>query len=623
MSIPKGKVIAVDTETTGLSVWLGDRPFCITFCNEIGETGYYYWNVHPETRNVNVLLQDLISIKKFFSDITITKVFHNSKFDIRMIESIGVEITWKMKSCIEDTFIAAHCLRSNDDSLGLKQLAKKYINFTDDDEKELREATIKARHEAKKNGYKIAEKEKGLPEPIPADYWMAPKNLVLKYAISDVERTILLWKLFKSELNKDNACMKIYKREMEILKIIYEWESRGLRLNEKNVIMGIKKCKQNIINSKNKLDKFMNYNFNPNSTKHAIDLVYNKLKFPIKYRSKKSNDPAVNYKALVEIDHPMVKLMRDYDASQNLINMFETFKRHAILENDGHKIVHFHINPVGTTTGRFATRNPNIMSASGNTRGTSTVTDIITRSAFSPRYGYDIFCLDYIAQEVWIFADGSRDETMLNVLLSGGDIHTETALAIWGQKALDYDKKMGTRITRAKAKLTNFGIIYGIGYKSLAALVKCSETEAQEMLRKYKLKYPGIPLFADKMSKQCLSRGYIETAFGRKIWMNHDWQYRACNYYVQGTAADVMKTSIIKVNNYLNNARINAYILLTLHDEMILEIGKDINQNKVLKDIIALMEDQPYLKKINKRLGVEVSKLHGSWANKVKYEIKK
>src|SRR3990167_9834020 len=434
MGIPRGKLISVDTETTGLSTWLGDRPYCFTFCNEKGETGYFLWSVNPYTRQLyakDIMSSDWTTMNAFFLDESITKIFHNAKFDLRMLESIGI----KSSGRIEDTYIAAHCLRSNEE-LGLKPLAKKYLEFPDNDEKELRSATVKARHEAKNKGWKLAEKQKGLPEPIPADYWMAPKELILKYACGDVERTMLLWKLLYAQLIADPACMKIYEREMLISKIVYGWETRGMRLNELNTNQNIVKCYNIMDKAKEKLDTFMGYDFNPDSVKHARDLIYNKLGYDVKYLSKKTNMPAVNLKALTEMDHPMVKTIRDWDGAKNLISMFETFKHHAVNEVSGHKVVHFNINPVGTATGRFATRNPNIMSASGNTRGTSTIIDIVTRSAFSPRFGYSMYCLDYIAQEIWILANGSQDKTMLKVLLSGGDIHHETALAIWGQKAL-------------------------------------------------------------------------------------------------------------------------------------------------------------------------------------------
>ena len=611
--IPKGKLIACDTETTGLSPWLGDRPYCFTFCNMEGDTGYVYFKVNPLNRKVQIT-PEILDLKAFFEDPSVTKVFHNARFDRRMLDMMKIKVNGR----IEDTFIAAHSLMSHEESLGLKYLAKRYVDYDDADEKDLQQATITARHEAKKKGWKIAEKEKGKSDPIPADYWLSPKELVLKYAVGDVERTILLWKMFQECFKKEPSCRAVYERDMQICEIAYKWETRGMRLNEKNVMTNLERCQKIKEDSKKALDKFMGYDFNPNSNKHAIDLVYNKLGFPITYESKKTGKPAVNYKALVEIDHPMVKTFRDWDASDNLINAFESFKAHAVPEEDGHLVVHHVMNPCGTATGRFSSRNPNVMSASGNSRGTSTITDILTRSAFSPRIGYDMFCLDYIAQEIWLQANNSGDQRMLDVIMNGGDIHNETALAIWGQEALDKDAREGTRITRAKAKITNFGVQYRIGAKSLAGQVKCSLHEAKMMIHKYKEKYVDIPKFWEEMESSCIRNGYIMTPFGRKIWMRRDWSYGACNYSVQGTGADVMKTAIIRVTKFFERLGLDAHVLLTLHDEMILEIRKTVVSKQLLEGVAELMGYHPELHRINGRLGVEISRVVKSWAKKLK-----
>jgi DNA polymerase-1 len=581
-----------------------------------GDTGYVYFKVNPLNREVQIT-PEILDLKAFFEDPSVTKVFHNARFDRRMLDMMKIKVNGR----IEDTIIAAHALMSHEESLGLKYLAKRYVDYDDADEKDLQQATITARHEAKKKGWKIAEKEKGKSDPIPADYWLAPKELVLKYAVGDVERTILLWKMFQECFKKEPSCRAVYERDMQICEIAYKWETRGMRLNEKNVRINLERCQKIKADSKTTLDKFMGYDFNPNSNKHAIDLVYNKLGFPIKYESKKTGKPAVNYKALVEIDHPMVKTFRDWDASDNLINAFESFKAHAIPEEDGHLVVHHVMNPCGTATGRFSSRNPNIMSASGNSRGTSTITDIITRSAFSPRFGYAMFCLDYIAQEIWLQANNCGDQTMLNIILNGGDLHNETALAIWGQEALDKDKREGTKITRAKAKITNFGVQYRIGAKSLAGQVKCSVFEAKRMLAMYKQKYPGVPQFWVDMENHCIKHGYILTPFGRKIWMRRDWGYGACNYSVQGSGADVVKTAIIRVNYFFEQLGWPVYVLLTLHDEMILEIKKEYVSRELIESVMELMGYHPQLKNIRGRLGVDVSKVVGSWAKKVKTEL--
>jgi DNA polymerase-1 len=259
------------------------------------------------------------------------------------------------------------------------------------------------------------------------------------------------------------------------------------------------------------------------------------------------------------------------------------------------------------------------MNVANNNKGKDT-TPIAARSAFVPRFGYKWYCFDYNSQEIWICADGSGDQVMLKTLFSGGSMHTETAIAFFGKEAIEKEmKSQGAQVLRIKAKLTNFGMIYGIGPRGLAELLKTSITEAQELLDKYRLKYPETMTFFDRMSALCSQQGYITTAFGRKIWMEYDWGYRACNYYVQGTAADVMKEAMLKVDTYLKANKIPGSIILTIHDEMILELSNECKPN-VIADVKKLMEEHPQLTRV-KRIPVEISVVNSCWDKKEKLKI--
>ena len=223
--IPPGNAIAVDTETTGLNVRKGDQPYIISFCNEDGETCVFEWPVDPFTRCVKASPRDLKILRPWFGDPNIAKVFHNSNFDLSMIE-VGLGIP--VRGQIHDTMIAMHCWRSYEKSYGLKELANKYLEFDDDDEKALRDATIAARRKAKSLGWSIA-------DDVEPDYWLLmaldPKNRLCRvYADRDAQRTMLLWMFAKIGLDQDGT-WDTYEDEMQVCRALGAIGHRGIRID--------------------------------------------------------------------------------------------------------------------------------------------------------------------------------------------------------------------------------------------------------------------------------------------------------------------------------------------------------------------------------------------------------
>lgn len=184
---PVKRWVAVDTETTGLSPWTGDRPFVVSWCWNDGDTGYVRWKVDPFTRKVSVDPKDVKFLKTFLSNEFIPKVFHNAMFDLRMLEAIGI----KVKGRVEDTMFALRVLENDLMTYALKPVCERLFDISDDDQVALKEEVRKARRSGKRKGYKLA-------DAVEADYWLVedPK-FVVNYATLDVIRTARLWKLLE------------------------------------------------------------------------------------------------------------------------------------------------------------------------------------------------------------------------------------------------------------------------------------------------------------------------------------------------------------------------------------------------------------------------------------------
>ena len=235
--IPSGKLIAVDTETTGLMAYAGDQPFAVSFCNENGETGYVQWLVDPKTRKVRPDKDDLKILGKFLADDSISKVFFNSSFDLRMFQ-IGLGL--KVNGIIEDSQISMHVCNTAERNYKLKYLCKRFGIMEDDDEKALKKLVISCRLKAKKLGWKIHEN-------VEPDYWI-PKQLNPKddtceiYAVKDAIRTMELWKQ-TVEFMHESGRYESYLFEMhKLAPILREMEDRGMTIDPDVIFDEIDNC---------------------------------------------------------------------------------------------------------------------------------------------------------------------------------------------------------------------------------------------------------------------------------------------------------------------------------------------------------------------------------------------
>lgn len=271
------QTVAVDSETTGLRPFRGDRPFAVSLCWDDGRTEYFEWPVDPHTRQVSPNKRDLQKLQKILGDRAIRKVFHNASFDLKMLESIGLEV----RGGIEDTLIAAHICDSALPSYGLKWLARRLLDIGDDDESDLKEEVKRCRRIAKQQGWNIADN-------LEADYWLPraidpTSGFCQRYAIRDAERTMHLWKFCEASLDG----LKVrhsYEFEMrKLFPVIQRMEQRGLRIDldvnrsERRRYERMRDCSLRAL-QKAAGDR----GFNPNSSKQVAALLFEKLGLRIK-----------------------------------------------------------------------------------------------------------------------------------------------------------------------------------------------------------------------------------------------------------------------------------------------------------------------------------------------------
>ena len=485
-------ILAVDTETTGLDVFHGCRPFMVTMCN--GSDNYLFeGKVNPFTRDVYWEEDDLESIQSLL-DQAETLVFHNTNFDLRMLESIGIRID-HLWDKIEDTLLAAHAVCSGDKH-GLKYIAKKYLHYSDEDEIELDESVKEARRKARTLGYDIAQNgHRHFPGATKItkwhkqDMWLAIDEC-RKYALGDVERTWLLWEAFKVAMIGDGL-IKAYRTRKKLLPITYRMQTVGIRLDIDTTNIYLKNTARKMVLIEKYIRKEMGiiFKFNWNKASHLIMLLHNHLKIPIKHFT--PGGGASTNKVAVEHytqQYPS-KLLRAVSIARRM----ET--EHRYIESytswiDEHNRIHSSVNITGTRETRQSSSSPNIQNVK---RG--------LKRLFGPPPGKVWIEIDFANIELRLWAYSVENEDLIAAFEQGISVHKLIMQAIYPKQAAEYeenpdDLRLQTLYTRVKGG--TFSRIYGATEK------KSDETYGYPgATQKVNARFPGVQEFSNKIAAQC------------------------------------------------------------------------------------------------------------------------
>lgn len=623
------KYVAVDTETTGVHLY-GDgsrygsypaRPFVVSMCWEDGTTNYWRWEVDPLTRRVRYEsdVKAVSQVRKVLDDTSVVKVFHNADFDLRMLKAAGMPV----RGQYEDTAIAAIvCTGGGEIAYGLKPLCKKWFEFSDSDQKELTKSVHKARREAKKRGWKIADRVHGKSSYL-ADYWLGDPELCKKYAIQDVERTMLLWLFLKPKIDAEPDYQKTYKREMDLLPEVIRMEEVGVRINPKHVNRLIVLYREYMEQQLKTIADAGYPNYNPKSTKQTRKIFVEDRGYqPLKLTPKGSPSVSGDFmKYLAEkIGDPLARAALEYtNAKLGLSNFLEPYKRLYVIE-DGQAILHPNYRSTGARTGRISCTEPNLMNvASEHTGRTKSQIKLRPRECFIPRKGRLWYLPDYSQIEVWLFAFMAQSQTMLDALMSGQDFHGKIARDVWGGME-DYQERH--EYYRKCAKMVLFSKLYGGGTKKRAQLLECSFEEAKAFDIRYNRAMPDIDRFIRRTENKARKDGYIVNPFGRRYIVDAGFEYKLVNYLIQGTAADVMKLGMKAVGNLRDNRWPEITPLMTIHDELVVELPYKYHSKRLMRELMDAMISPSYLiKGLPRPLPVHIKYVTKNWAEPVEVKL--
>ena len=401
---------------------------------------------------------------------------------------------------------------------------------------------------------------------------MAEQDLA-NYAIEDSDVTLQLWKIFQPKLEESGQAKVFYEIETPLLPVLVAMEREGIRLCETTLASTGESLTGHIAELKASIYAVAGREFNLNSPKQLGEVLFDELKLVEKPKKTKTGQYATNEQVLSNLapKHTIVAELLEYRQLTKLKSTYIDSLPNSVDLVTGR--VHTHYGQAQTATGRLSSNDPNLQNIPVRSPKGREI-----RKAFVPRKGWKLLAADYSQIELRILAALTGDVGLLTAFKKGQDIHTATAAKIF-----DVVPGEVTRDQRSTAKMVNFGIPYGISAFGLAQrLGTVSRTEAQEIIDSYFAQFPGIPGYMKAQKESAKENGYVETQCGRRRHLRDinsgngtiraAAERNAINMPIQGTAADMIKIAMVRIQKSITEKGLKSRMLLQVHDELIFDM---------------------------------------------------
>lgn len=550
------EIFSLDTETTSIEA-LDAKLVGLSFSTE--DFRAWYVPVSRETEKAKKILE---IFRPVYENPKILKVGQNLKYDLTVLANYGIHLSGPLFDTMLAHYLIQPELRHNMD-----YLAEIYLNY-------------KTIHIEELIG------PKGRGQKNMGD--LEPKD-IYKYACEDADVTLRLMKPLAEELRKNSLEEVFQNIEMPLMPVLARMERNGVVLDTET----LKEVENDFTVRLQTLEKdiyeLAGHEFTINSPRQVGEVLFGELKLSEKVKKTKSGQYSTSEEVLRDLHskHPIVQKILDYRGLKKLLSTYVEALPKLINPATGH--IHTSFNQAVTATGRLSSSNPNLQNIPVRGEDGREI-----RKAFIPEAGEIFFSADYSQIELRIMAHLSGDEHMIEAFNAGHDVHAATAARIFHKDIKDISKD-----ERRKAKTANFGIIYGISAFGLAERMDVSRTEAKELIDSYFEMYPKIKEYISKAVDTAREKGYIETEFGRRRYLpdinsrnavvRGYAERNAVNAPIQGTAADIIKIAMIRVQQRLDAEGCKARMMLQVHDELNFSVPTD-EFDKVKRIVIEEMQ---------------------------------
>ena len=408
---------------------------------------------------------------------------------------------------------------------------------------------------------------------------------IIAYGSAVGSSLIKVYEKVKKEL-KDKQMEDLYRKiELPLVYVLYDMEKTGVTCSEDDLDEIAKQTLKKIDKLEKRIYKTVGHEFNISSPKQLSEVLYEQLDLP---DLKKGSTNAEVLNKLVEY-HPIINDILDYRKYSKLYSTYaEGLKK--FIDKDGK--IHTIYQQMITNTGRLSSTDPNLQNISVRDEEAREI-----RRAFKPSKGNVLISSDYSQVELRVLCSLANEKKMIDAFNSGIDIHTKTAMDVFGVKEKDVDD-----LTRRHAKAVNFGVVYGITDFGLSNQTQLSLKDAKKFINDYFKTYPNIKKYLDGQVEFCAENGYVKTMLNRRRYINeiNDRNYMmrefgkraAMNATIQGSAADLIKIAMVNAYAQIKKNKLKSKLILQVHDELIFDVAKD--ELDIMKKLIGEVMSNAY-----------------------------
>ena len=546
--LEKAKLFAFDTETTSLD-YNKAEIVGVSFAVTPGQAAYiplaHHYAGAPDQLNRTEILEKL---RPLLENPDKAKLGQNLKYDTHVLANHGITL----RGIAHDTMLESYVLNSTATKHNMDDLAKEYLGVT----------TIHYEDVAGKGAKQIPFQEVTIEQAGP-------------YAAEDADITLQLHQVLMAKLQPHPTLLALYSDiEIPLLSVLARIESNGVLIDTAMLSQQSLELASHIVALEQLAHDLAGHTFNLGSPKQIQNILYDEQKIPVIKKTPKGQ-PSTEESVLQELalDYPLPKLILDYRSLSKLKSTYTDKLPQQVNDKTGR--IHTSYHQAVAATGRLSSSNPNLQNIPIRSEEGRKI-----RQAFIAPQGYKIVAADYSQIELRIMAHLSADTGLLKAFSAGEDVHRATAAEVFGV-ALD----QVTTDLRRSAKAINFGLIYGMSSFGLAQQLGLSRSQAQSYIDLYFTRYPGVKNYMDRIREQAREQGYIETLFGRRLYLpeiksrnaaRRQYAERtAINAPMQGTAADIIKRAMIKTDQWLLEDKPDAKMIMQVHDELVFEAAED------------------------------------------------
>jgi len=554
----EAKLFAFDTETTGIDAQQA-QLVGVSFAVQANEAAYIplthsYIGVPDQLDRDTVLL----ALKPLLEDPQKLKVGQHAKFDMNILANCAIGgdpacgIT--VRGIAFDTMLESYVLNSTATRHDMDSLAKMYLDHD----------TVSFQDIAGKGAKQLT-------------FDQIPLEQAGPYAAEDADVTLRLHQaLFEQLTALPSLASVLTDIEMPLVPVLARIERQGALVDAE--LLGVQSIElgNKMVALEREAFEIAGEEFNLGSPKQLGAILYEKLGLPVLKKTGKGQASTAEevLAKLAEDDYPLPKVLMQYRSMSKLKSTYTDRLPEQINPRTGR--IHTSYHQAVAATGRLSSSDPNLQNIPVRTAEGRRI-----RQAFVAPKGYKLLAADYSQIELRIMAHLSKDEGLLNAFRDNLDVHTATAAEVFKVELGEV-----TSDQRRSAKAINFGLIYGMGAQKLGKDIGVDTKTAKAYIDVYFARYPGVREYMERTRAQASDQGYVETLFGRRLYLPDIHSNRpqeragaertAINAPMQGTAADIIKKAMVKVDDWLTASGLDAKVILQVHDELVLEVREDL-----------------------------------------------